>query len=102
MPRENWVHPWKTGDGTDALCGDGQLYRRVPMVGGGGAATLIFQVLPSQLSPSAGRNKLIEILFPERGRQEGITERNFANSHGQIACKSPFRNVAGSPRGKRG
>ena len=93
MFRENWVHPWKTGDGTDALCGGGQLYRRVPMV---------VQVLPSQLSPATGRNKLIEILFPERGRQEGITERNFANSHGQIACKSPFRNVAGSPRGKRG
>jgi len=49
-----------------------------------------------------GRNKLIEILFSERGRQEGITKKNFANALGQIACKPPFRNVAGSPRGKRG
>jgi hypothetical protein len=61
MPRENWVHPWKTGDGTDALCGGGPLYRRVSMVGGDGAATLIFQVLPSQLSLPTGRKKLIEI-----------------------------------------
>ena len=99
MDCESCVQPWRTGDRTHALCGDGQLYHRVPMVGRGGAATLIFQVLPSQLT---GRNKLIEILFPERRRQEGITKRNFANSRGQIACKSPFRNVAGSPGGKRG
>jgi hypothetical protein len=101
MSRESRVQPWRTGDGTDALCGDGQLYRRVPMVGGGGAA-LIFQVVPSQLSLATGRNKLIEILFPERGRKEGIAKKNFADSDGEIACESAFCNVAGSPRGKRG
>jgi hypothetical protein len=46
MSRENWVHPWKTRDGTDALCGGGPLYRRVSMVGGGGVAKLTFQAYP--------------------------------------------------------
>ena len=102
MSRESWVNPWKTGDGTDALCGGGPLYRREAMVGGGGVAKLAFQACPHDCRSRQVVRKLIEILFPERRRQEGITKKNFANRLGQIACESPFRDVAGSPRGKRG